>query len=147
MPLDFSFNFARKSFHLFKDTIVVGNRILDNGLFKLYLNPTFDYNLMTFHGNIATKKGVVNEKSSMLWHKRLCYIFIERIKRLVKGGVFKALEFIDFGTCINCIKEKHTTKTKKGARRSSNILELYTLIFVAISKSVLKWLEIVHLFH
>lgn len=102
---------------------------------------------MTFHGNIATKKGVVNEKSSMLWHKRLCYIFIERIKRLVKGGIFKALEFIDFGTCTNYIKEKHTTKTKKGARRSSNILELYTLIFVAISRSVLKWSEILHLFH
>ena len=76
------------------------------------------------HGNVGIKCNVINERSSILWHRRLDHISIERIKSLVNDEVLEALDFTDFGTCVNCIKGKQTNKIKKGARRSSNILEI-----------------------
>lgn len=66
----------------------------------------------------------MNEDSSMLWHRRLGHIFSDRIKRLVNDGVLSTLDFADFETCVDCIKGKQTNKSKKGAKRSSNILEI-----------------------
>jgi hypothetical protein len=54
----------------------------------------------------------------------LGHISIEIIKRLVNDGVLKTLNFTDFGTCVDCIKGKQTNKTTKGAKRSSEILEI-----------------------
>ncbi|RVW83737.1 Retrovirus-related Pol polyprotein from transposon TNT 1-94 [Vitis vinifera] len=66
----------------------------------------------------------MNEDSSMLWHQRLRHISIQRIKRLVNDGVLSTLDFTDFHTCVDCIKGKQTNKSKKGAKRSTNILEI-----------------------
>jgi hypothetical protein len=46
----------------------------------------------------------MDENSFMFWHKRLGHIFIERIKILVNDVVLNTLNFIDFGTCVDCIK-------------------------------------------
>ncbi|RVW90040.1 Retrovirus-related Pol polyprotein from transposon TNT 1-94 [Vitis vinifera] len=62
--------------------------------------------------------------SSMLWHWRLGHISIQRIKRLVNDGVPSILDFTDFHTCVDCIKGKQTNKSKKGAKRSTYILEI-----------------------
>eukprot|EP00253_Pinus_taeda_P031110 PITA_31110 len=64
------------------------------------------------------------EDSSKLWHRRLGHISIERIKRLVNEGVLNTLDFTDFDTCVDSIKGKQTNKSKKGANRSSDILEI-----------------------
>ena len=66
------------------------------------------------HVNVGIKRSLINENSFMLWHRRLGHISIERIKRLVKDGVLKTLDFIDFGTCVDCIKGNQTNKTTKG---------------------------------
>ncbi|KAL0320291.1 UNVERIFIED_CONTAM: Retrovirus-related Pol polyprotein from transposon TNT 1-94 [Sesamum radiatum] len=66
----------------------------------------------------------MNENSSILWHRRLGHISIERIKKLVNDGVLTTLDFTDFDTCVNCIKGKQTNVSKKGAKRSSNLLEI-----------------------
>ena len=66
----------------------------------------------------------MNEDSSILWHRRLGHISIERIKRLVNDEVLSTLDFTNFDTCINCIKDKQTNKSKKSAKRSSTILEI-----------------------
>ena len=125
LPYGFSFKFVGISFHLIKDNIVVGDGILDNGLFKLNLNPSFNHSLTTMHGNVVIKRDVINEKSFILWHKRLCHISIERIKRLVNDGVLKAFDFTDFDICVDCIKGKQTNMTKKqSARRAYDILEI-----------------------
>jgi hypothetical protein len=58
----------------------------------------------------------------MLWHRRLGHISVERINRLINDGVVNALDFSDFGTCVDCIKGKETNKTSKGAKRSEEIL-------------------------
>ena len=60
----------------------------------------------------------------MLWHRRLGHISIEIIKKLVNDGVLSTLDFADFETCVNCIKGKQTNKSKKGAKRSTNLLEI-----------------------
>ena len=66
----------------------------------------------------------MNEESSMLWHQRLRHISIDRIKRLVNDGVLSTLDFTDCETCISCIKGKQTNKSKKDAKRSSELLEI-----------------------
>ena len=66
----------------------------------------------------------INEDSSMLWHRRLGHISIDIIKRLVKDGVLSTLDYTDLETCVDFIKGKQTSKSKKNANRSSNILEI-----------------------
>lgn len=60
----------------------------------------------------------------MLWHRGLGHIPIERIKRLINDSILETLDFINLGTFVDCFKGKHTNKTKKGGRRSSEILEI-----------------------
>ena len=76
------------------------------------------------HVTTGLKRCVVNEEFSMLWHWRLGHISIERIKKLVNEGVISTLDFTDFETCVHCIKGKQTNKSKKGAKRSTNLLEI-----------------------
>ena len=66
----------------------------------------------------------MNKDSSMLWHRRLGHISIQRIKRLANDGVLSTLDFTDFHTYVDYIKGKQTNKSKKGAKRSTNILEI-----------------------
>ncbi|KAF7802742.1 Retrovirus-related Pol polyprotein from transposon TNT 1-94 [Senna tora] len=67
------------------------------------------------------KKGFSKPKEA---NKQLGHISLERVKRLVKEEVLNALDFTDFNICIDCIKGKQTNKTKKGAKRSSSLLEI-----------------------
>lgn len=74
--------------------------------------------------NIGINYCIINENAFKLWHIRLGYISIERIKRLVNDGVSQTLDFTDFNTYIDCIKGKQTNKTTKGAKRSNKNLEI-----------------------
>ena len=42
----------------------------------------------------------------------------------MKNEIFVSLDFTDFQTYVDCIKGKRTDKTKKGARKSSCLLEI-----------------------
>jgi len=42
----------------------------------------------------------------------------------MKDGVLNTLGFADFKICVDCVKGKHTNMSKKGANRSSSILEI-----------------------
>ena len=108
LPYGFSFNFVGTSFHLVKDNVIISGSTLDNGLFKLDLNLSLNLSLTTMHGNVGIKRDVINEKSSMLWHKRLGHISIERTKRLVNDEFLEALDFVDFDICVDCIEGKQT---------------------------------------
>lgn len=95
---------------------------MSDGLYRIYLeNDATNYSI---HVHASTKRCNIDENSSMLWHHRLGHISIERIKRLVKYGVLSTLDFTDFETCVDNIKGKQTNIHKKGANRSSNILEI-----------------------
>ena len=52
------------------------------------------------------------------------HISVERIKRLTKDGVIPSLDHSDLGSCVDCIRGKQTNKSHKGARRSSELLEI-----------------------
>ena len=93
-----------------------------DGLYRIFLQNDTTYN--SLHVQIGIKRCVINEDSSTLWHQRLGHISIDRIKRLVNDGVLSTLDFTDFETCVDCIKEKHTNKSKRGTTRSSIILEI-----------------------
>ena len=91
-----------------------------NGLYIMQLQN--NYNSLSITD--GTKICIMNEDSSFLLHRRLGHISIQRIKRLVNEGVLSALDFIDFETCLDCIKGKYTNKSKKGATRSEHLLGL-----------------------
>jgi hypothetical protein len=122
VPFGYSFHFKDTSFELFYNSKCVGNGILSDGLYRINLQNESIYSSM--HVQTGIKRCNINENSSMLWHRRLGHISIERIKRLVKDGVLNTLDFADFETCVDCIKGKQTNISKKGANRSSSILEI-----------------------
>ena len=62
-------NFGNKSFSLFKNTSFVGSGILCGRLYKFKLNDQFAETLLTLHHNVGTKRSLINENSSNLWHK------------------------------------------------------------------------------
>jgi hypothetical protein len=120
----FGFWFINSTFSIFKGEQFVGGGIKTDGLFKIDLDPNFENNYLSLHTDVGMKRSLMDQSSALLWHRRLGYISIERIKRLVNDGVLKALDFTNLGTCVDCIKGKQTTKTTKGAKRSYEILEI-----------------------
>ncbi|RVX16262.1 Retrovirus-related Pol polyprotein from transposon TNT 1-94 [Vitis vinifera] len=113
---------AKTSFSLIYKSDCVGNGILSDGLYCIFLQNDTAHN--SLHIQTGIKRCVVKEDSSTLWHRRLGHISIDRIKRLVNDGVLSTLDFTDFETCVDCIKGKQTNKSKRGATRSSTILEV-----------------------
>ena len=122
LPLGFSFNFTDSGFSLSNKSKVIGYGALFDGLFHIQLHNDVTYNSM--HVTAGLKRCVMNDESSMLWHRRLGHISIQRMKKLVNDGVLSTLDFSDFVTCVNCIKGKQTNKSKRGAKRSTNLLEI-----------------------
>nr|CAN69553.1 hypothetical protein VITISV_009018 [Vitis vinifera] len=122
VPFRYSFHFLETSFSLIYKSDCVGNGILSDSLYCIFLQNDTTHN--SLHVQTSIKRCVVNEDSSILWHRRLGHISIDRIKRLMNDGVLSTLDFTDFETCMNCIKGKQTNKSKRGATRSSAILEI-----------------------
>ena len=120
----YEFLFENSILSIFKNKVHIGGGTLVDSLFKIDIDPSFECNYLNMHANVGIKRSLINENSSMLWHRRLGHISIERIKGLVKDGVLKTLDFTNFGTCVDCIKGKQTNKTTKGAKKSSEILEI-----------------------
>ena len=104
VPFEYSFHFSETSFSLIYKSNCVGNSILSDDLYRIFLQNDTTYN--SLHVQIGIQRCVVNEDSSILWHRRLGHISIDRIKRLVNDGVLSTLDFIDFATCVDCIKGK-----------------------------------------
>ena len=67
VPLGYSFNFSETCFSLFYKYDLVGNGTLSDGLFFIHLQNDTSNNAM--HVHIDTKRCVINEDSSMLWHQ------------------------------------------------------------------------------
>ena len=79
---------------------------------------------MTSHHNVVTKPSLVNEHFAFLWHKCLGHISRERMKRLIKNHILSNLDFTNLNICVDFIKAKQTKHTKKGATRSTRLLEI-----------------------
>jgi hypothetical protein len=74
--------------------------------------------------NESKKRKRIDNSSSKLWHCRLGHISRGRIKCLVQRSILPPLEFSELEQCIDCIKGKFVKQIKKGAKRSSRILEI-----------------------
>ncbi|WVZ13110.1 hypothetical protein V8G54_017640 [Vigna mungo] len=120
----YSFKFGNGCFSLFKRACMIGSGTLYDGLYKLNLDNLYAKTLMTLHHNVSTKRSLVDERSAYLWHKRLGHISKERMKRLVKNEILPDLDFTDLNVRVDCIKGKQTKHTKKGATRSTQLLEI-----------------------
>ena len=90
-----------------------------NGLFSINLQHN-----KVLHTHSGIKRCIVNEDSSIMWHRRLWHISINRIKRLVNDVVLDTLDFTNFDTYVDYIKGKQTNKFKKSAKRSNDILDI-----------------------
>ncbi|RVW13581.1 Retrovirus-related Pol polyprotein from transposon TNT 1-94 [Vitis vinifera] len=113
---------AIKAIGLFRLQLDSGCSLTDK-LYKLNIKAT-NGNETLPSSNYGIKRKLMNENSSMLWHKRLGHISNQRIQRLVSDGILDPLDFSDFQVCIECIKGKQTNMKKKNANRCSDVLEL-----------------------
>ncbi|GJS65663.1 putative RNA-directed DNA polymerase [Tanacetum coccineum] len=123
---DFIFTFGYNKVYISLNSRVVGNGCLEGNLFKLCLDNHFSESLLSFNVNEnvnQNKRKQDSETSSKLWHQRLGHISRDRITRLVKDEVLPKLDFSDFEKCVECIKGKMTKGNKKGATRSTELLE------------------------
>jgi len=109
----YSFNFGNGCFSLFRHNHLIGTGVLCDGLYKL--DGLYAETVLTLHHNVSTKHNLVNERSAILWHKCLGHISRERMKRLIKNEIFPDL---NLNICVDCIKEKQTKHSKKGATRN-----------------------------
>ena len=133
-PLGYPLCFYETSFNLFYKFNLVGNGTLYDGLFFINLQNNTTNNII--HVHTGTKQCFMNEDSSMLWHRRLGHISMQRIKILVNDGVLNTLDFTNFDTCVDCIKEKQINKSKKGAKKNTNILEIIHLDICCLDMDV-----------
>lgn len=124
----YTFHFGNGHVSLYCNSLLVGSGTLSDGLYMVVLHSDFggsSSQVPNANVIVGSKRARLNEKSSMLWHKRLGHISKERIQRLIKDGILHDLDFSDFGTCIECIKGKLTAKTRKEKiTRSQEVLEL-----------------------
>ena len=113
MLLDILFYSVSRQLSLLLNSVTVGYGILCDGLYKISLNHEFEQALITLHSNAGSKCGLINENSSILWHRRLGHISRERIERLVKERILQNLDFTDFHVCVDCIKRKQLNIQRK----------------------------------
>ena len=116
-------SFGNETFSLFQNSKVIGTGSLIDKLYKLNMQSP-NTNLIMNATIIGSKRKLNNEKSSMLWHKRMRHISKQRIERLITQGILDSLDMSDFDICVDCIEGKMTNKRKTSANRCSNVLEL-----------------------
>ena len=92
---------------------MIGTGVICRSLYRLELSalPSVSTTLTVNTAN-SSKRLRLNEKSSILWHKRLGHISKQKMNRLIKNENFQDLNFSDFETCVDSSKGKLTTKVR-----------------------------------
>lgn len=89
---------------------------------KFHKNKTNGiYSVENLSGN---KRKYEPSHSSFLWHKRLGHISKYRLQELIKQDILPSLDFINFRTCIDCLKCKMTNSRNFSSKRSEMLLGL-----------------------
>ena len=102
---EYSFKFRNECFSLFKHNHFIGYGILCDGLFKLKSLLTFLFRVLILNHNVGTKRGLVDDSLTCLWHKCLGHMSKERILRVAKNEILHDLDFTDLGICVFVLKE------------------------------------------
>ncbi|GJT62849.1 retrovirus-related pol polyprotein from transposon TNT 1-94 [Tanacetum coccineum] len=80
---------------------------------RLELDPTYEHSLLTTHED-GTKRCIINENSSSLWHRRLGHISIEGMKRLINDGALPAFDFTDLEVEKQKDKKRKIVRSDRG---------------------------------
>ena len=92
---------------------MIGTKVLCGNLYILKLAALASVSATLSVNTVSSTKHLrLNEKSSILLHERLGHISKQRIERLIKDEILSDLDFLDFDTCVDCIKGKLTTKIR-----------------------------------
>ena len=111
--LGYSFLFGTIKVELYRDSLLIGTRLLSKGLYILELSSLSSISAtLTVNTTSSSKRLRLKEKSSTLWHKHLGHIYRHIIERLIKDGILPNLEFSYFNTSVDYIKGKLTTKVR-----------------------------------
>ena len=132
-----------ETFSLFYKSNLVGNGTLSYGLFSINLQNDTTNN--TMHAHIGTKRCVMNEDSSMLWHRRLRHISIHRIKRLVNDRVLSTLILPILTLVWTALRENKPISLKRCQEKRKHIRN-HTFRYL-LSKHGRVWSEILYLLH
>jgi hypothetical protein len=114
----FRVHFGHKECFIQFNDEIVGLALQQGNLYLLSL----DNSAMNAHDVVCNVK--INETSSKLWHCRLGDISKGRMERLIKEEILHSLDFTEDNPCLDCIKGKFTKTMKKGAPRSTGVLQL-----------------------
>ena len=71
VSIGFSFNFSNSGLSLSNKSGVIGYGTMSDNLFRLDLQNNDNHTTMHVYENVGIKRCIVNEESSMLWHRRL----------------------------------------------------------------------------
>ena len=88
----YTFYFGDGKVLLYCGSTLIGDGTLFGNLYSLNLHPNFLCDLSSVN-SLVGKCTMLNLNSSMLWHKRLGYIFRQRLERLVRNNVLSNLDF------------------------------------------------------
>jgi hypothetical protein len=72
----------------------------------------------------SNKRKRDNKTSLKLCHCHLGHILKGRMERLIREEILQSLDFSNSERCTNCIMEKIAKTIKKGAIRSTGLLEI-----------------------
>ena len=110
---------------MFYNSYLVSSGTLHGNLYSLNLDYKYSESLLFYHVHESSRKrNRVNEKSFILWHKRLGHISREKMEHLVKYGILVSLYFFDFNIYVEWIEGKYTKIKKNGVLRA-RIIRMY----------------------
>ena len=108
--LGYSFIFGIGKVNLYRDSLLIGNGTLCGNHYRLELSTL--PSVSTTFTISSTKSLRLNEKFSVIWHKRLDHISKQRMERLIKVDILLDLDFSYFDTCVDYIKCKLISKVR-----------------------------------
>ena len=122
-----------------RDSLLIGTQVLCENIYKLELYSLPSIFATLFVNIVSSMKHLrLNDKYSILLHKRLGHISKQGIVRLIKDGILPNLDFSYLDTYVDCIKGKLIAKIRNAkADRCTNLLGLFIQIFVGYSPLLL----------
>ena len=130
----YSFLFRIRKVKLYQDSLLIDNEIICGNLYILKLSDLPYVFVFIFIDTVSsTKRLRLDEKSSILWHKRLAHISRQRRERLIKDEILPDLDLSYFDTCVDCIKGKLIAKLRNA--KADRCIELLEIIHIDICES------------
>ena len=120
----FAFKFENSKLIIMKNSMNIGSAYMCDGLYRLKTKFQIQESHSIENTMIGNKRGLKDDQSYLLWHRRLGHISKERVQRLVKERILGSLDFTNIEPCVDCIKAKQSNTYKKDVKHSNEKLEI-----------------------